>query len=215
MFVRFICTCLFFGLMWAEVWMMSKDRDAREDADQNSRQTLQQIVTNTGLLSTQITTESGNLAEINTKLAAAREKHDPQEIRDLEHQVLIARQKVDETSQQLLLSMVQPVINQLMDYYYRWYRDEGRTEAEFDLNPSSHSHDDYLKAARQMATSYSTQMRPVMLTANSLRQQLLNVIPSSEQTNIDKEHAAKFSKIVAGDDFEWGDVADAARYLRG
>jgi hypothetical protein len=98
-FVRVICTVIFFALMWCEIWMMSKDRDAHDTEQKEARKLALDQLAQMNLLTLQGIDARGQLADINRKIETA--KGNPQLVESLETQAKATRKRIDDISRQL------------------------------------------------------------------------------------------------------------------
>lgn len=212
--VKVFSTALFFALMWGEVLMMSKDRDAHDLAEALATATEQQQTMMLNVLTIQVTKSNSDLAAVYRKIDAA--KGNPQLIAVLQGQAAEAKKKADSASRQWLLALV-PVISEnlsqvahpwvgriaLMDYYNR------AVIANDDPNVKAKLRKEEQQELSRLDAKYAEQARPLMQIADNVRKQLLELLASS-QTEEDKREADVFAKSP----YELQDVTEALQYLR-
>lgn len=81
-----------------------------------STDSLASLVTQTTLLLSQMTATQRHLADLDIKINAAKEKHDPKLIADLQDQAASAHQALNSLSKDVLLAMVPPITQQLREW---------------------------------------------------------------------------------------------------
>jgi len=210
------------------------DAVARHDGDKSSRQLIEKVgssldktnelLTKTNALLTRTDTlakftsqEESQLAEIQTKSAdidkrlyAAREKHDPQMVHDLETKAQEAHQQADRISKELLaLTMAPHVAEQLrnwQDDYNAEKRDLGLREYENEIvvsqGPmSNEERGRKIDAVRKQSQSdkdrldqeYEDKLKGLFVTADFVRRELLQWIPLQQINRFDKEKEQQFA----------------------
>jgi hypothetical protein len=163
------------------------------------------LVTTFGLLMPQINALNARTADLDKKIDAA--KRNPQAIASLQAQVAAAREQSRKISNQLLLAMVPGISNELDGVSDRWNAEKIQL---LSRNVSSGKDPMVVLAARWLV-----QARPSIVTADSLRERLLEELPPSDQTPEDTSEAAVFARAIKGElVVSPDDLKMAAKYLR-
>jgi hypothetical protein len=176
------------------------------------------VNTNTvALLVPSVSTLNARVADLNLKIDAA--KGNPQLIAALQKQAKEAQTQADLASKRLIFAIVPGISNALYSIGNEWYLQDdilitqGATASYANGDPRkrvtllSNGHAEFSK-------KYTTQAISLMPTADSLRQQLLEQLPLSAQTEEDKNEAKLFAKIKGGEGVLSGDLIRAGGYLR-
>lgn len=165
-----------------------------------------QTLTNVGLLGPQI-------ADLNNQIGAADRNHDEK---------LVARLQMEKTKaqRQLLLAMVPGVSQEMSSLANRWWVESGSltTQAamEHSTDPAErHRQQQALESQRLSLTQkYTEHLQPLMVTADYLRQRLLENLPVDKRDVVeDQRQAAVFAKVIANQPFNSGEVVGCATYL--
>jgi hypothetical protein len=155
-------------------------------------------VTSLALLVPQMTAANTHLADLDVKINAAREKHDPRLIADLQAQAASARQLSDSISKDLLVALVPPIAQQLRNWIGEWraadtewgnrkfqayenLRDKGASPKELQENDEM-----WTKEINSSREALQKKFEAIMANADSLRKLMLNIIPQSSWTDQDK-----------------------------
>jgi hypothetical protein len=217
--VKTICVILFFGLMWCEIWMVGKDRDARDNAETASRELAQQQAANINFLMIQNTAATTHLADLDREMSAAH--GNPQLIAELKTQIAAAQQQTDAANAKLLVAMVAGINRQLSTITASWIStDDGITgpyQYQLDLHHTTGAYHDWLVRRHDadveaMNARFMTQVVPLMPMANNLRVELLKLLPSGE-TQDDRNEEAVFTKVLAGGTITHEELNSANVYL--
>lgn len=206
--VKAFCVVLFFGLMWGEIWMVGKDRLAHEKSEKEARDFAQQQLSNASLLINGLTAANGLIAGLKRDLVNA--KGNPQLVASLQAQIATAQENANNTSTELVIAMVPGISQQLFDIAQAWQLDDDKASLPQPLGS---------QAERQQRMSavtarYEYSGKPLMVTANYLRQQLLQRLPLSDQNEEDTRQAAVFTKVVAGEPIGMSELFRASQYLK-
>jgi hypothetical protein len=196
--VKALCVALFFVIMCCEIWMMSKDADKRETAEREARGIELGQTTMLNTLTIQFALAQSQLATLGQEMDAA--KGNPQLLNSLRVQVSAEREESNKMLKQILFATVPVVADQLDSLSERW-----STERQQPDNQGIHPF------ARVNAKWYG-QAKPSLITADSLRQQLLQELPPTAQTSDDKSEADAFAKAIKG--ANPNDLKTIASYLR-
>jgi hypothetical protein len=167
------------------------------------------MVTNLGLLIPRLSWLDAHIADLNVKIAEAKERHDPRLIADLQAEATTARAQVDATSRQILLAMVPGIYQQLSVLGSQWHAEDGHILSVAGLTNSFNS-EETRKKRSNLANVYLSQLQPLMITANYLRHKLLQELRPADQTAEDKTEEEIFSK---GQSIKPEEVRAAAMYL--
>jgi hypothetical protein len=202
---------LFFGLMVAEVGMISKDRDAHDAVEADARKKQNEMLTHLNVLQYQSADSGRQLDLIRQQLGEAREEHNPSLVADLKVQEDKARKKALQDSTELLAAMASGVADEMSGIMSAWTREY------VDITNSylAHKYPSYDQDVRTIAKRYLERMRPVMRNADYLREQLLQRLPPAQRMAPDLEEPAIFAKVIAGEVVDRDDVNGTVAYLRG
>jgi len=183
------------------------------------------VVTDFSIVTPKLNAVEDHLAKLNLKIAAAREKHDPRLIADLEAQAALARAQADNLSRTLLLSLAPGIVQQMRYLADQWdlddrWLDVRPTHDEFKRDHPEIKESDIEEARfnfrRQskanLTESYMKKILPVMISANSLRVELLQ---GSQETDNDRKNAVLFAKVLAGESIRWAEMGQVAGYMEG
>lgn len=198
---------------------MSKDREAHDVAENHARADAQQLSTNIGVLMVRGAMADSHLADIDRKLDAAREKHDPRLIAGLQAQATTAREQVDSISKDMLLTLVPRVADQLRS----WKEDSDTAERELELRKYDPAHyhltgkaleesdADWDKRIADSKMQFQEKLKNILANADSLRRLIMQKLPPSTTVPDDKEWEKVFtSEKRRTEDFP---VIGAADYL--
>ncbi len=157
------------------------------------------VVTMVGVMLPQVAVLNSRIADLDRQIAAAKGK--PQAIASLQAQVAAAREQSSKISKQLLFTMVPGISNELDGVSERWSAEVDQQKSHAGSSQMAH-----------LSSKWSNQARPSIITAESLRQQLLQELPPSDQKPEDTSEAAVFARAIKGGSPD--DLRTAARYLR-
>lgn len=176
------------------------------------------MVTSVGILMPNLNALQTRIADLGVKIAAAKERHDPRLVADLQAQAKAAQSEADKATKKILLAMVQSLVDQLGNGKMKWV-DEYDNSYHFYYEHIEHVQreggskeeikkieDAWDKLKEQINGRHRAQMRDVIANANYLREQALQVLP---ETNDDKTAGG-----LLGGDFEPRDIDKATAYLR-
>lgn len=175
------------------------------------------VVTDFGLLMPRLGALEAHVADVNLKLATAREQHDPKAIADLQSQASAAKAQVENLSKTLSLSLAPGIITALNSWADKWDADDrawGDKYGKIPRDASRQERDSLTEAIRKgqhdMNVSYTRQVLPLITSADYLKDQLLH---GSEPNAEGKKCAVIFAKVQAGDPISWNDMQHVARYM--
>jgi hypothetical protein len=203
--------------MCGEIFMLGKDRDAREKSENDSRVSSQQELSNLALLAHQATTTDARVSDLKLEIDAA--KGNPQAVAALQAQVVAAKSQAAKASRELLLATTPGIAESLHELGLRWYNEDGSL---ITIAATSHSTDpakqesernDLTGKRSSLAQKYLELAQPSMLTADYLRQQLIQQLATSEQTIEDRNEAAIFARAVAGQPITSLELSGVGSYL--
>jgi hypothetical protein len=213
--------------------LLSEVGDALARTNQLLTQT-SSLVTNTGTLATFATRAAPQLAVFQTELAdlrqrieAAREKHDPQMIHDLEAKAQAAQLKTDDLSRELLAITKAPVVaSELRDWKnerdarqqnlhnFEWEDQvhyEQRHKDEKDQKGVREIQQQWQVKYEKADEEFDAQLKDLVATADSLRKELLQRLPPPGIIPLDKLEEQRFAQATANPLAL--DRNDAAAYL--
>jgi hypothetical protein len=213
-----------FALALIENKAINTDYAQAEDRAQKLSSTVQTTLntTDTTLRRVQETLDTEKQTQSSVSLVGSR-------IDGLSSEIRIARQRNDyataarlesekaELQKEALLAVAPGTISSLNYWGEKWTNDDNmleRKQGSFNTdNPENLPKIQAVQTERlNLATQYSNQLRPLMTSANYLREQLL---ANSELTQADREQAVVFNKIVSGQTIGWRDMEHAAFYMNG
>jgi hypothetical protein len=195
------------------------------------------LVTNTQTLPTFVTLATPQLAGLQTKLAnlhteieAAREKHDPQMVRDLEAKAQDAQQRANTLSRELLaITMAPQIARQLryweqelgaqhQDLHKREWEEEVRLGQQVKpLSEPEHNRElqrimsEWQVRYDQKDAEYQEKLKGIIATADVVRREMLQQIPLQQQVPEDKKQEQAFA--AAKSTPQSFSTEAAARYL--
>src|SRR5271166_142032 len=233
--------CITLGLIW-----MTAEIRSRRDSDKANSQLLRdvgtalirtnELLTNTHSLMTstasiaafentaipQLAGLQTNIAHLHDELDAAKEKHDPELIRDLEAKAQAAHEQAHDLSRELLaVTMAPQVAAQLRDW------DAEKKEADLTIGNEEWEEKQQLKDARnasakpldwtevrkQSDQKFQTKLKSIVTTADFIRKEMLQRIPSQAQNREDREQEREFA--LAKNSPDSLDRNAAANYILG
>jgi hypothetical protein len=175
--IKAICVLVFFVLTICEIWMMSKDRYAHDEADKSARKAEQQVSDNISLLIAAVSSGNSTVSSLKSELQAAEKARDTVLAAKLGAQIAAAQTQVNNASKQLLLTLVSRITQEMEAASRPWNIE--RVDMERKLTGKtdiSHYYRD--SQLTNIDVEYSAKVRPTMITANELRIQLLKLLPS-------------------------------------
>jgi hypothetical protein len=203
------CLVLVFALAFLENKSIDKDRTiAKADQDaafaiaRNTANTVTQTLTSVTLLRSQVDDYSSQMRE-------ADRNHDVKLVAQL-------RTEKEAAQKQLLLAMLPGALKEMEYWAHRWELDDNdlvlmTDRARGDSSPQSASRvSELLQKKVHQDITYTSQVLPIMTSANYLREQLLR---GSTETLEDKRNAAVFAKVLAGGPISWGEMRIATVYM--
>ncbi len=174
------------------------------------------LATSTSQMATIVSTALPQIAELNTHMVAIDKQlkttRDPRLIADLQVQKAQLQKQADAANQQLLLATVTGIAHSLTNVGQSWYNEEDKAITEFTMIFPRPTSDERQERMFRITDKYLGQVRPLMVAADFLRQQLLQKL-SSGQTPQDKAEAVIFAKGVAGQPLQSLEVRQAGNYL--
>jgi hypothetical protein len=193
------------------------------------------VVVNTGALAlfanaatSQLTKLQGEVSGFHNEIEAAKEKHDPRMVQDLEAKAQAVQLKADDLSRELLAITKAPLVaSELFDWqgerdmqqqtlhnreweeqihYEQRHKDENVQEGIRELQKRWQV--EYEKEDEEFAAK----LKDLVTTADSLRKELLQHLPTEGVFPIDKLEEQRFTQALANPSAL--DRNDAATYLR-
>jgi hypothetical protein len=167
-------------------------------------------VTSIGLLAPQMAAVNAHIADLDIKIDAAKEKHDPKLLADLQDQAASARQVFNNLSKDVLLAMVPPITQQLREWSserkyqeqnlqnYRWDAASRLRDRKASAEEINKVDDEWMKKISDSNDIYQHKLEAIMNNADSLRKIMLLRIPQSNWTNEDKEMDKDFKSREEG-----------------
>jgi len=160
------------------------------------------LVTTFGILTPQINSLNARVVDLDKKIEAA--KGNPERIATLQAQAAALQEQSDAASRQVLLAMVPGVSEQLRDLQFQWERENETIIQQFYAafarakDKERELRSEQVRKRSDLDRSYSARIRPVLITADYLRQLLLNRLPPSDLTEQDKRVATMIADFFAG-----------------
>jgi len=143
----------------------------------------------------QISGLNAHVLDLDKKIDAA--KGNPQLIASLRAQASEAQEQSSKISKQLVFAMVPGVSNELESTGNQWIAERGNRSGVM---------------LGRFNSIWSDKARPLLVTADSLRQQLLRELPPSAQTSEDASEAATFVRAISAANPD--ELKTIAGYLR-
>ena len=179
------------------------------------------LVTSFGVLMPKLSGLEVHISDLDVKIAAAREKHDPKLIADLQSQAAAAKVQVDGLYRTLLLSLAPGIVSNMQAWRDKWDSDDRGWVSQLDQIQLNLGHDaspQEIEAAQRPVRQRQTQMDkdhtlavlPMMTSANYLREQLLR---GTELTADDHKNALIFDDILAGKPIHWYEMKQVTTYM--
>jgi hypothetical protein len=175
------------------------------------------MVTGFGILAPKLSALDEHVADVERKLAAAREKHDPKLIADLQSQVTTARAQAENLSKTMLLSLAPGILGELQGWARKWEEDDislsSRTiyERQHPDSPGQPERlDEANNAMARMNADHTRQIWSLMASANYLREQLLR---GQLLTAEDQRYAVLVGKVLAHTPINWTEMRDISSYM--
>jgi hypothetical protein len=215
--IKALYVFLFFALMCGEIFMLGRDRDARERTEKESRDSSERELSNLALLTHQVTTTDAHIGDLKLEIDAA--KGNPQILASLQAQVTVAKSEAAKASRELLIATTPGIAQELHDLGLRWYNEDGSlitiaaTSHSMDPDKQESERNELTQKRLSLAQKYLELAQPSMLTADYLRQQLIQQLGPSEPTTEDRNEAAVFARAVAGQPITSLELSGAGSYL--
>jgi hypothetical protein len=157
------------------------------------------LVTTLTFLVPQVASEDARIADLNVKIEAAKEKHNPNVIADLQARADAAQKAASETAKAFAITLL-PNVTRQIDNAETIYRNGGlslyeKYHYQSKLPPDQRQREEAQEQAKLRAR-YEDDLRTLAPTAAYLRQQLLTGLP---ETEADKRMDAAFTKAAGGD----------------
>jgi hypothetical protein len=209
-----------FLLMFGEICMLSKDREAHDKAEKMAERLRWEQSVSINFLLSQSQDAQNDLSYLRKKSDEAKGNY--KLTAELRPKIAEAEARAEATSKELSLAMA-PGIVDAMDYWAREWQEEDRkidtpensalenlpANATLEQRYAVRAPFDRRKA--ELAENYLRQLRPTLRAANTLREQLLKNV---EQSKEDRENAIVFDKVMAGQTINWNDMGRIAGYMR-
>lgn len=170
---------------------------------------------------------NSELATIRKDAEAAKEHRDPHLIANLEEQAQTAQQQVDNLAHDLVTTTISPQVarqlrdwdgerrNKQQDLHNKGWEDRVHWQERHPNDPNGidQAMKDWDNEYKKADEESIAQLSKIIATADFIRKQMLQRIPSQQQSAEDKKQEAAFSQ--ARNDPESLNRDDAARYLEG
>jgi len=162
------------------------------------------IITSLALLVPQMTAANARIADLDVKINAAKEKHDPKLIADLQAQAASARQFSNSISKDILLSLVSPIVQELRNWEperawreqnfrnIAWNQKEILREMGASLKQQDEVSENRDKEIIDSNRTFRAKLESIMANADSLRQLMLQRIPQASWTAEDRDMDRNF-----------------------
>jgi hypothetical protein len=170
------------------------------------------LLTTFGLLMPQVYAINARVATLNVKIEEA--KGNPKLVATLQAQAIALREQSDTASRKVLVAMEPGIVREMKAVSNSWYVEIDRLKTPMigrsDVSPSEEQR--VVGGIRDVDQNYSTRIRPMMITANELRIQLLQLLPP-DKTRTDEVYVAKFVNAMDGKTTSYDELDNAANYL--
>jgi hypothetical protein len=166
----------------------------------------QEMLSSIGLMQPQLTATNEHVERIDAQLNIARKRNDAAQVAALQ-----AEKQESLTS---LLSMTPGVIAALNDKYSQCFGNDIHFENLLGTTNPSEDRQPIKKARADKRKECSDSVRPLLKSANYIREEILRRIPNYIKTEDDEKAALIFERAVAGDFIEYEEISAAALYLQ-
>jgi hypothetical protein len=189
---------LVFAFVFLENKAMTRDREeAKNDTDS--------AFATANLTLTDIILLSGNVDRYREEIRKAQNNRDFTLVDKIQ-------KKQKQAQLQLALTTAPGVVTAMQQLAEQFSHDDEEIERE-SSGASVDARRVFDQRRNDLAQKYVAKLRPIMTTADYLRQELLREEPSTQQTEEDKEYSAIFARIVAGQPIRWNEMTGATTYL--
>jgi hypothetical protein len=170
------------------------------------------LLTTFGLLMPQVYAINARVATLNVKIEEA--KGNPQLVATLQAQAIALREQSDTASRKVLVAMEPGIVREMKAVSHSWYIEIDRLKTPMIGNPYVSPSDEQrvVGEIRDIDQNYSMRIRPMMITANELRIQLLQLLPP-DKTRADEVYVATFVNAMDGKTTSYDELENAANYL--
>ncbi len=166
----------------------------------------QDMIARIGLLQPQVTATNEHLERIDIQLTNARKGNDGA--------LVTVLQAEKQQSLSSLLSMTPGVISALNDKYSQCFGNDIHFENLLGTRNPSDDRQPIMQARTEARKECSESVRPLLKSANYIREEILRRLPKYIKTDNDVKMALIFERAVTGDFIEYWEINDAAIYLQ-
>lgn len=172
--VKVISILLFTVLLLGEIWMMGKDRDAHDKAEKKARQIEQNHFDVVATSLNQQYTATQAAIKLENEVRESEKKHSTAQLAQLRQQQQATDKLSINASRDLLLTVAPRIRDQLQDIYNQW--NTADTTARH-RTPKGRYDPEYLSQLAAQEKQYAEQLKPILTSAKSVREQLINTMP--------------------------------------
>lgn len=217
-------TCLALSLLGciAGVYLKTLSDTEMRNLEGNAREAKEnttQLLITFGTAMPQIAQVETNVTAMRLQLAQGGRNPDPKAIAELRARMDAAQKQTDGISKSIALAMAPGILTEMVALSMKFDSDDRVIDgpwnaAKADLDPKvvERARAELEKKRATLNAEYAARLRPIMTSANFLREQLLPKSPN-EQNQDDKDEAVVFARAAAGEPINWSEMAAATAYL--
>lgn len=210
---------LVFALMFLENKSIDKDRSDASARDKTLIESANTLVSQVSLMVPQVTQANKYLGELRGQLQDSLKDNDKKRSAELRRQIAIAQKQADDASLRLMLTTAPIVLADLRSWSDKWEQSDRQIDIEWsqvrhsqNIQNISKNEWDRLKAPFDtrraiMNTTYSSEVTPLLASANYLRGEILRRFPNYSQPT-EPQISLIFEKAVAGSPLNWKEMRD-------
>ena len=206
---RILWTVLVFALLIGELSMLSVDRNTHDASEKVARQAERDTIDTLS----QVVLSTNKLLTLQDQQRKAEERRATKQLGEIKRQQDAAQLALNTNSRTLLLTVVMPhLIAEMQGMSDAWTTED--TTARH-ASPKGRYDPEYEKRREALAATYSAGLRPIMMNADSVRQQLLDLIPAETRSKYEYEQITPvFRSGVTGKVFHLDDLNKVIGYMK-
>jgi len=171
-----------------------------------------QTVTTLGLLMPQVTGLQDQIRTYATNSEIARKQGNERLAAALQTQADLARQQANIVKRQYLINIAPRIGDQMQTAYDDWMQRETSARHQY---PKGKYDPQYFKDSESLAQQYTASLKPTMVNANSVREQLLDTVPVEVQKSLSYPQIVPvFESGITGQTIHVDELGRAMGYLR-
>jgi hypothetical protein len=175
------------------------------------------MVIRMGWLEPQIRAINEHLETIDTKIVAAKKQNNPKLVAKLQSQ--------KESDLSTLLALAPGIVGEMRTWFDNWDSSDRRIESTYEkarndnfatMTPEEFTrkiYEPFQQQRLELNRDYTSQVLPLMTSANYLRGELLRKLPNYQQTEEDRKMADLFARVLTGTSMDWEEMKLATDYM--